>query len=353
MLHLSNFKMVFVCFLVCLLVVGRVLATETAFAGCSVTESAQDIFSAESSDMIYGDTPTCSKACMSTRDAWEALTRKAESSDADKAHARPLEVPDFQDVVDNVEALYPHEKRSPKTPPREDLHRADPDVEPNSVKTFWSLSLPSDVMTISTMWTTVKVDLPADDADLTEMVTRTTILTTIVRISTIEPPATVVQSSTIEPSTTAVDHTEMVTLTTILTTVVQFSTTEPSTTTDNGPWQTISFRLPTKETVTVTITSSEFSSTTDSPPSPPSTTATPPADKLSLSTGQAVGVAVGVVVLLLIVVILALLYRRAPVPNTTTITVGAPAPAPAASPEGRCRASAQPHAPEYHELDKM
>ncbi|KAK7424714.1 hypothetical protein QQX98_000292 [Neonectria punicea] len=360
MLRLSNFKMVFICFLSCLLVLGRVLATETALSGCSVTESAQDIFSAESSDMIYGDTPTCSEACMSTRDAWEALTRKAESSDADKTHTQPLEVPSFQDVVENVEVLFPHEERSPKTPPHEDLHRADPDLEPNSVKTFQSLNLPTNIMTVSTIWTTLMVDLPAGDPDLTEMVTRTTVLTTIVRISTIEPSATVIQSSTIEPSTTTADHTEMVTITTILTAIIQFSTTEPSTTTnDDWTFQTI---LPIRETVTVTVTSSEPtvtvtssepSSTTDSPPSPSTTTATPPADRLSLSTGQAVGVAVGVVVLLLIVVILALLCRRAPVPNATTITVGAPAPAPAPPPEGRCRASGQSHAPEYHELDKM
>ncbi|KAH8729265.1 hypothetical protein BGZ61DRAFT_474909 [Ilyonectria robusta] len=90
---------------------GLALATSTISSEHSVTESSHAVFPRDTSDMIYGETPTCSEECMATRDAAEALNRKAESATTSQTHPEPshileaMGILDVQGGVDDLEAL--------------------------------------------------------------------------------------------------------------------------------------------------------------------------------------------------------------------------------------------------------
>lgn len=90
---------------------GLALATSTISSEYSVTESSHGVFQRDTSDMIYGETPTCSEECMATRDAVEALNHKSGSATASQTQTEPshileaLGVLDIQGGVDDLEGL--------------------------------------------------------------------------------------------------------------------------------------------------------------------------------------------------------------------------------------------------------
>lgn len=243
----------------------------------------------------YGETPTCSEECMATRDAVEALNRKAGSATASQTHTEPshileaLEILDIQGGVDDLEGLSSRASitSAGHTPPRPPSPQSnipagpvDPNVELGTNMVF--------------------------SPDFTGSMSTQDLFDTSSQLSAIDlgglPPFEL-------DTTVTISHT-------------------------GHPWRS---NMPGFNPGTP-LTTAPFSSELPSPSA--STSANPPSDTPSLSKGETIGVVVVVLGVLLVAMTLALLYRRFVVPRRNQTSpqppnaqlVGFPYPTPLLSP---------------------
>ncbi|KAH6982245.1 hypothetical protein BKA56DRAFT_672989 [Ilyonectria sp. MPI-CAGE-AT-0026] len=263
--------MLFVYFLGWAKAFGLALATSTISSEHSVTESSHGVFRRDTSDMIYGETPTCSEECMATRDAAEALNRKAESATTSQTHPEPshileaLVVLDIPGGVDGLEGLSP---------------RADITSSPHS-------NVPTDPVGPN-----VRIgDKVAFSPDFTGSMPTQDLFDTSSQLPSIDlgglPPFEL-------DTTVTISHT-------------------------GHPWRSNMPGFNPGTPLTAAPFSSEPPSSSTSPPSA-STSANPPSGT-PLSKGETIGVVVAVLGLLLVAMTLRLLYcRRIPVSNSSSLT---------------------------------